>query len=150
MTVSDTRNEADDVSGQELARLVSSVGTVSLRLIVKDDLDALRKTLSDLIQRDDIDLILTTGGTGLGPRDNVPEATRSIIDREAPGIAEATRRETFSKTPMSMLSRGVAGTKNGKLIINLPGSPKGVTECFEILRPVLAHAIDQVRGETRH
>jgi molybdenum cofactor synthesis domain-containing protein len=95
-------------------------------------------------------MILTTGGTGLAPRDNTPEATRGVIDREAPGIAEALRRETACRTPMAMLSRAIAGTRNGTLIINLPGSPKGVEECFEVLRPILAHALEQLAGNTKH
>jgi len=119
-------------------------------MIVTDDLLPLRELLYALTEREDINLILTTGGTGLGPRDNTPEATRAVIDREAPGIAEAMRRETASKTWMSMLSRGIVGTRNSTLIINLPGSPKGVEECFEVIRPVLQHAIDQITGKTGH
>ena len=94
--------------------------------------------------------ILTTGGTGLGPRDNTPEATRAVIEREAPGLAEAMRRETYAKTPLAMLSRGICGIRGDTLIINLPGSPKGVEECFGIVRPVLQHAIDLLSGDTQH
>jgi len=124
VTISDTRNLEDDLSGGKLAELVTSVGDAIERIVVTDDLVHLRQTLFTLSEREDINLILTTGGTGLSPRDNTPEATRSVIDREAPGIAEAMRRETAAKTPMAMLSRGVAGTRNGTLIINLPGSPQ--------------------------
>ena len=150
ITVSDTRKSATDLSGDKLAELVAPIGDVVERLIVTDDLIALREMLYALTEREDINLILTTGGTGLGPRDNTPEATRGVIDREAPGIAEAMRRETAGKTPMAMLSRGIAGTRNNTLIINLPGSPKGVEECFEVIRPVLGHAVDQVAGDTGH
>jgi molybdopterin adenylyltransferase len=150
VTISDTRNLEDDLSGDKLMELLASVGEAAERLIVTDDLVSLRETLSTLTAREDINLILTTGGTGLGPRDNTPEATRGVIDREVPGIAEAMRRETAVKTPMAMLSRGVAGTRNNTLIINLPGSPKGVEECFKVIRPVLQHAVDQVSGDTSH
>jgi len=150
VTISDTRNLEDDLSGGKLAELVTSVGDAIERIVVTDDLVHLRQTLFTLSEREDINLILTTGGTGLSPRDNTPEATRSVIDREAPGIAEAMRRETAGKTPMAMLSRGIAGMRNNTLIINLPGSPKGVVECFEVIRPVLQHAVDQVAGYTEH
>lgn len=151
LSISDTRSLEDDVSGEALAELLGSYGAeVVGREVVSDDLDDIRNTLHVLTERDDINLILTTGGTGFAPRDNTPEATRSVIDREAPGIVEAMRRETFSKTPMAMLSRGIAGIRNGTLIINLPGSPKGVTECFEVIRPVLQHAIDLIAGKTGH
>ena len=150
VTVSDTHKLGNDVSGDKLAELVASIGEVAQRLIVTDDLVHLRETLYSLTEREDINLILTTGGTGVGPRDNTPEATNGVIDREAPGIAEAMRRETAAKTPMAILSRGIAGTRNNTLIINLPGSSKGVEECFEVIRPVLQHGIDQVAGDTTH
>jgi molybdopterin biosynthesis enzyme MoaB len=86
----------------------------------------------------------------LSPRDNTPEATLAVIDREVPGICEAMRRETAAKTPMAMLSRGIAGIANGTLIINFPGSPKAVSECFDVISPVLQHAIDLVDGRTSH
>ena len=151
LTASDSRTEADDVSGDELVRLLTEAGAeIVERGIVSDDLSILREALYTLTERPDINLILTTGGTGFAPRDNTPEATRAVIDREAPGIAEAMRRETASKTPMAVLSRGIAGIRNRTLIVNLPGAPKGVTECFEVIRPVLHHAIDQICGDTLH
>ncbi|HVF30531.1 MAG TPA: MogA/MoaB family molybdenum cofactor biosynthesis protein, partial [Pyrinomonadaceae bacterium] len=106
--------------------------------------------LHALMLRDDVNLILTTGGTGFAPRDNMPEATRAVIDREAPGIAESLRRETAANTPMAMLSRGIAGTRGQTLIINFPGSPKAVAECFAVIRPVLQHCIDLIGGRTKH
>jgi molybdopterin adenylyltransferase len=151
LTASDTRTSEDDVSGDEIVRLLEAAGVEILeRGIVSDDLRIVREALYTLTERPEINLILTTGGTGFSSRDNMPEATRSVIDREAPGIAEAMRRETASKTPMAMLSRGMAGIRNRALIINFPGSPKGVMECFEVIRPVLQHAIDQICGDTAH
>ncbi|HLA95134.1 MAG TPA: MogA/MoaB family molybdenum cofactor biosynthesis protein [Pyrinomonadaceae bacterium] len=151
LTVSDSRKTDDDVSGRLLADLLRTANAEIIEsVIVSDDLDEIRQTLYTLTERPDVNLIITTGGTGFGPRDNTPEATRSVIDREAPGIAEAMRRETASKTPMAMLSRGVAGIRNGTLIINLPGSPKGVEECFAVVRPILNHAVDLISGHTSH
>ncbi|MBK8466966.1 MAG: MogA/MoaB family molybdenum cofactor biosynthesis protein [Chloracidobacterium sp.] len=151
ITVSDTRSTDNDLSGKRLAGLLSSIDAeIVEKIIVSDDLEHLRNTLHTLTEREDIDLILTTGGTGFGPRDNTPEATRAVIEREAPGLAEAMRRETAAKTPMAMLSRGICGIRGTTLIVNLPGSPKGVEECFEVIRPVLKHAIDQILGNTKH
>lgn len=151
LTASDTRTVDEDVSGVELVTLLLEFGArVVERAIVPDDLDGITELLRKLAARSDINLIITTGGTGLSARDNTPEATRSVIDREIPGIGEAMRRETASKTPMSMLSRGIAGVVNGTLIINLPGSPKAVRECFEVIRPIIQHAIDQIAGQGGH
>lgn len=151
VTISDTRRLETDESGDTLAELLLSVGAEIVgKLIVSDDLDDIRNTLHVLTEREEVNLVLTTGGTGFAPRDNTPEATRAVIDRQAPGIAEAMRRETSSKTPMAMLSRGIAGIRNGTLIINLPGSPKAVAECFEIIRPVLHHAVGLIAGESSH
>jgi molybdopterin adenylyltransferase len=151
VTVSDTRDLENDVSGNTLVDLVMSMhGEIIVRRTMTDDLVHIRDLLHRLAEREDINLILTTGGTGFSPRDNTPEATRAVIDREAPGIAEAMRAGTAAKTPMAMLSRGIAGIKDRTLIINLPGSPKAVMECFEVIRPVLGHAIEQISGSTRH
>ena len=97
-----------------------------------------------------MNLIVTTGGTGFGPRDNTPEATQAVIEKETPGLAEAMRRETYSKTPLAMLSRGICGIRGSTLIVNLPGSPKGVEECFAVIHPVLSHAIALLAGQTEH
>ncbi|MBS1793791.1 MAG: MogA/MoaB family molybdenum cofactor biosynthesis protein [Acidobacteria bacterium] len=151
VTVSDTRRADDDLSGRTLAELLEQFGAEIVdRLIVSDDFDDLRQTLYVLTERPDVELIVTTGGTGFAARDNTPEATRAVIEKEAPGLAEAMRRETSRITPLAMLSRGVCGIRNGTLIVNLPGSPKGVRECFEVVRPVLDHAVKLLRGDTRH
>jgi molybdopterin adenylyltransferase len=151
VTVSDTRTLENDLSGDRLAELLLSSGAeVVGKIIVSDNLDDLRNTFHALTERDDVNLIVTTGGTGFGPRDNTPEATRAVIEREAPGLAEAMRRETYSKTPLAMLSRGICGIRGETLIVNLPGSPKGVEECFAVIRPVLSHAIALLAGQTEH
>jgi molybdenum cofactor synthesis domain-containing protein len=151
ITASDSRRPDNDVSGTTLVGLLIAMGAeVVTRRIVTDDLETIKETLLEMSVRDDINLVLTTGGTGFAPRDNTPEATLAVIEREAPGIAEAIRRETAKATPMAMLSRGVAGIRGNTLIINFPGSPKAVSECFEVIRPILAHAIDLVSGETKH
>ena len=151
LTVSDTRRPDNDRSGERLAELLLGAGAeIVERIFVTDDLEHLRNTIYSLAEREDINLIVTTGGTGFGPRDNTPEATRAVIEREAPGMAEAMRRETTVKTPMAMLSRGICGIRGNTLIINLPGSPKGVEECFEVIRPVLGHAVGLILGKASH
>src|SRR5687768_4994497 len=125
VTVSDTRLPDNDHSGDELAKLLTSAGiAVGVRRTSTDDIHAIRTVLLSIADRGDIDLILTTGGTGFAPRDNTPEATLAVIEREAPGIAEAIRRQTSVKTPLAILSRGICGIRGETLIINLPGSPK--------------------------
>ena len=151
LTISDTRAEDDDASGDLLVGLLSEFGaTVMGKAIVSDDTAVIQEKLRELSEGDEIDLIVTTGGTGLGPRDNTPEATLAVIEREAPGIPEAMRRESAKHTPMAMLSRGVCGIRGKTLIINFPGSPKGVNECFEVVRPVLRHAVQLISGDTNH
>jgi len=151
ITVSDTRSIENDISGNKLVELLSNFGAnIAIRRTITDDLFHLRETLHSLTEREDINLIITTGGTGFSPRDNTPEATQGVIEREAPGMAEAMRRESAAKHPMAMLSRGVCGIRGNTLIINLPGSPSGVEECFEVIRPVLKHAINLLSGETLH
>lgn len=151
VTVSDSRHEDDDVSGKTLLGLLLSIGAeVQEKIIVSDDFGDLRQTLYTLTEREDVNLIITTGGTGFSERDNTPEATRAIIEKEANGIAEAMRFETMKNTPFAMLSRGVCGIRNQTLIINLPGSPKGVKECFEVIKPILQHAVNLLGGKTKH
>ena len=153
VTASDacSRGERADDSGAALVELLQASGAeVVERRILSDDREPLVQTLEAFLQRDDINLILTTGGTGLGPRDNTPEATLHVIEHEVPGIAEAIRAESLKITRMAMISRGVAGVASGTLIVNLPGSPKAVRESFAVIKPVLAHAVDLLAGQTRH
>jgi molybdenum cofactor synthesis domain-containing protein len=149
LTVSDrsARGEREDVSGPVLAGLLREAGAnVVAQEIVSDELEPLAAKLRELADRVYVNLVVTTGGTGLGPRDHTPEATRAVVEREVPGLAEAMRAETLKQTPTAMLSRGVCGVRAGALLVNLPGSPKGVRECFNVIRPVLAHAVAQLAG----
>jgi molybdenum cofactor synthesis domain-containing protein len=153
ITASDacSRGERPDDSGAALVELLEGSGAEVVETrILSDDLEPLVQTLETIARRDDVNLIVTTGGTGLGPRDNTPEATLQVIEREVPGIAEAIRAESLKVTKMAMISRGLAGVASGTLIINLPGSPKAVRESFAVIKPVLAHAVDLIAGWTRH
>ena len=153
LTVSDrcSRGEQEDVSGATLVELLKEMGaSVVAREIVADDPEPLREKLRGFADRADVNLIVTTGGTGFSPRDNTPEATRAVIEREAPGLAEAMRMESLKQTPMAMISRGVCGIRSNALIVNLPGSPAGVRECFAIIETVLPHAIALLAGKSNH
>ena len=149
ITVSDasSRGERKDESGEVLAELLRGMGAeVVATKILSDDLQPLTNALREFADWRHVNLIITTGGTGLGPRDNTPEATVAVIEKQVPGLAEAMRIETLGLTPMAMLSRGVCGVRSGTLIINLPGSPKGVRESFAVIAPVLNHAIALIAG----
>ena len=153
ITASDAcaRGEREDKSGEFLAQLLTELGAhIVAKEIMSDDLEPLSDKLREYADRPDVNLILTTGGTGFAIRDHTPEATRRILEREAPGLSEAMRIETLKNTPMAMISRGVSGIRSSTLIINLPGSPKAVRESFEVIRPVLNHVIDLLAGDTRH
>jgi molybdopterin adenylyltransferase len=153
LTVSDACSvgEREDLSGTALVQLLTGLGAeIVAREVVNDDLEPLALRLRKFADRDDVNLIVTTGGTGFGPRDNTPEATRQIIEREAPGLAEAMRSEGLKHTPMAMISRGVCGVRSSALIVNLPGSPKGVRESFAVIEPVLDHVVALMAGQTGH
>ena len=149
ITVSDacSRGEREDASGEALVGLLKGIGAeIVEKKIISDDLEPLTELLRTSADRDDVNLVITTGGTGFAPRDNTPEATLAVIQREAPGLAEAMRMQTLRQTPMAMISRGVCGIRAGTLVVNLPGSPKAVRESFAVIQPVLSHAVSLLAG----
>ena len=152
MTISTrvSRREADDESGPLLAHLAEEAGAdVQAMEVVPDDFALIEDRLHHYVD-EGMALIFTTGGTGLTPDDVTPEATRAVIDRDAPGFAEAMRAEALRRTPMGVLSRGVSGIAHRTLIVNFPGSPKAVGELFPIVAPTLRHAVDTLQGNSRH
>jgi molybdenum cofactor synthesis domain-containing protein len=151
LTVSDgvVGGTREDTSGDLLAGLLEADGYEVERMVVADEADRIATAIRELGGR--VALVLTTGGTGVAPRDVTPEATRSVLDREAPGIAEAIRADSIAKTPHALLSRGVAGLHGRTLVVNLPGSPGGCRDGFAVLRPALSHALELVAGaDTAH
>jgi molybdenum cofactor synthesis domain-containing protein len=152
LTLSDrsSRGEREDSSGPALARLIQAQGWfIAKQSILPDDKSAIRQVLIEWAGGGEMDVILTTGGTGFSSRDVTPEATRAVIEREAPGLAEAMRAASLKITPHAMLSRVVTGIRKKTLIINLPGSPKGAVENLQVILPVLPHAIQLLRGDPK-
>lgn len=138
----------EDLSGEELERLLKASGfTVIKKIIVPDEKEVISNTLIELSDNYHAELILTTGGTGFSPRDITPEATKAVIDREVPGIPEAMRQKSLEITNRAMLSRAAAGIRKKTLIINMPGSPKAVKECFDVIIPILPHALEILSGK---
>jgi molybdopterin adenylyltransferase len=151
LTVSDrvSRREAADASGDALAELLAADGYDITRRVVPDEADEIAAAIEELAR--EAALVLTTGGTGIAPRDVTPEATRTVLEREAPGIAEALRANSIAKTPHGLLSRGAAGVIGSTLVVNLPGSTGGCRDGYAVLRPALGHALSLLRDEpTRH
>ncbi|MEZ4600426.1 MAG: MogA/MoaB family molybdenum cofactor biosynthesis protein [Syntrophotaleaceae bacterium] len=149
LTLSDkgARGEREDISGQVLREMVAGLGEVTHYQVIPDDVETIVETLVKWVDEEHLDLILTTGGTGLSPRDVTPTATRRVIDWDIPGIAEAMRSASLEKTPHAMLSRALAGVRNRAMIINLPGSPKGVRENLEVVLPALGHGLKKLKGD---
>jgi molybdenum cofactor synthesis domain-containing protein len=150
LTLSDrsSRGERADASGPALANLIEAEGwSIVNQSLLPDDESSIRQMLISWADSGEMDVILTTGGTGFSPRDVTPEATRAVIDREAPGLAEAMRAASLKVTPHAMLSRIVAGIRKKTLIVNLPGSPKGAVENLQVITPVLPHAVQLLRED---
>jgi molybdenum cofactor synthesis domain-containing protein len=150
ITVSDrgSRGEREDLSGPEIVRLLEKVDArVVYTVVIPDETDRITATLIECTDAMKCDLILTTGGTGVSPRDVTPDATRLVIEKEIPGMAEAMRREGAAKTPHAMLSRAIVGIRKQALIVNLPGSPKGARENLAIILPAHRHAIEKIQGD---
>jgi molybdenum cofactor synthesis domain-containing protein len=147
LTVSDgvRAGEREDTSGDTLEELLAGEGFEVVRRTVPDEVGSISVAIAELA--DEALLVLTTGGTGFAPRDVTPEATRAVIDREAPGVAEAIRADALARTPHALLSRSVAGLRGATLVVNLPGSPGGCRDGFEVLRPALRHGLELASGE---
>ncbi len=147
LTVSDGVHHGvrDDRSGDLLAELLQGEGFDVVRRVVPDEADEIAPALVELAAAARV--VLTTGGTGFAPRDVTPEATRTVLDRDAPGIAEAIRADALARTPHALLSRGAAGLRGGSLIVNLPGSPGGCRDGFAVLQPALAHGLELAAGD---
>lgn len=148
-TLSDkgSKGEREDKSGPVIAEMLKGLGEVKHYDILPDERDLIKERLLEYVNK--VDLIITTGGTGLSPRDVTPEATLDVIEREIPGIAEAMRIEGLKKTNRAMLSRAVAGVRGQTLIINLPGSPTAVKENLEVILDVIPHAVEKIKGDTK-
>jgi molybdopterin adenylyltransferase len=150
ITISDkaSQGQRDDRGGPVIREMMEASGaTIAEYLIVPDEQDQIAAALRRLVDERDLDLVVTTGGTGLAPRDVTPQATLDVVDYQVPGLAEAMRAASLAKTPAAMLSRAIAGVRRRTLIVNLPGSPKGVQECLDVILPAVPHAIATVRAE---
>ncbi|MYB48198.1 MAG: MogA/MoaB family molybdenum cofactor biosynthesis protein [Dehalococcoidia bacterium] len=145
------KGEREDTSGDAVVEMMTAAGFKLIhRDIVPDEADRIAERLTAWSDGGDVDVIVTTGGTGLGPRDVTPQATASVVEFQVPGIAEAMRTETTRITPMAMLSRSVVGVRNGCLIVNLPGSPKGVRETLDVALKALTHGLEMLQGWRGH
>lgn len=149
ITISDkgSKGERVDTSGPGLAEMLKRSYDVSGVVIVPDEEDLIADTIKSQIDEKGVDLVVTTGGTGVGPRDVTPEATRAVIDKEAPGFSEVMRMESFRITPHSLISRAVCGTRGTSIIVNLPGSPRAAAECLSFIEGALPHALEKVKGD---
>ena len=149
VSTSGYHGQREDTSGQAIREILAPPDyDVTRYEVVPDDRDMIAERLVQWAEASDVDLVVTTGGTGLGPHDITPEACLSVFDREVPGLAETMRAQTLQFTPMAMLSRSVAGIRGSTLIISLPGSPRGVRECLDVVTPVLGHALELLNRES--
>ena len=137
----------EDKSGPLIRQMIKRLGEVVKYEIVPDEKTSISRAIKEAVDQLKADIVLTTGGTGLSSRDVTPEATREVVEKEIPGFAELMRQKSFEITPMAILSRAIAGIRGKSLIINLPGSPKAVNECLDILLPLVPHALDMIRGK---
>ncbi|PKN70191.1 MAG: molybdenum cofactor biosynthesis protein [Deltaproteobacteria bacterium HGW-Deltaproteobacteria-10] len=152
ITVSDkgSQGKRQDLSGPAITEMLAGAAIeVKHTLIIPDEVDQIKKAIIQFADVEKMDLILTTGGTGVSPRDLTPDATLKVLDKEIPGMAEAMRIASMKITPHAMISRAVAGIRGHSLIINLPGSPKGATENLAVILPAIPHAIDKIKGDDR-
>ena len=149
ITVSDSCSEGKrkDTSGLLIRQMVRSLGEIAKYEVIPDEKASISQAIRKAVDELKADLVLTTGGTGLSFRDVTPEATREVIEKEIPGFGEFMRQKSFEVTPRAILSRAIAGVKGKSLIINLPGSPKAVSECLEIILPLVPHALDMIKGK---
>lgn len=152
LTVSDrgSRGEREDISGKVIAEMLAGISIeVAAYDIIPDEEDRIAAKILEFVDTRNLDLVITTGGTGVSPRDVTPDATRRVMDREIPGMAEVMRQESARKTPHAMLSRAVVAIRKQSLIINLPGSPKGARENLQAILPALEHALEKIKGSER-
>ena len=150
ITISDkgSRGEREDKSGPFLADMLKSSYNIADMIIVPDEADQIAGAIRELVDERRIDLIITSGGTGLSNRDVTPEATRMVVEKELPGFAEIMRIESYKITPHGIISRAICGTRKESIILNLPGSPKAATECLTFVMAALPHALDKLKGDT--
>lgn len=149
IVISDSSSKGDRISTTQdlITELLLPLGNVEMILIIPDEKEIIQKTMIDFCDHHHLDLVISTGGTGLSPRDVTPEATREILHKEIPGLGEMMRISTLHFTPLSILSRATGGIRGRSLVVNLPGSPKAVKQCLESILPVIPHAIEVIRGE---
>jgi len=149
VTVSDkgAAGERADASGPRLRAMLGKTYEVAEIVVIPDEIDLIAETIKDQIDRKGIDLVVTTGGTGVGPRDVTPEATRMTIEKDLPGFSEAMRMESYRVTPFALISRAVCGIRRQSIVVNLPGSPKAAAECLSFIEAALPHALEKVKGD---
>jgi len=149
VTISDkgSTGERADTSGPGLRLMLQKVYEVTEVIVIPDEIDRIAEAIRDQVDRIGIDLVVTTGGTGVGPRDVTPEATRTVLEKELPGFSEIMRMESYRVTPFALISRAVCGIRGQSIIVNLPGSPKAAAECLSFIEAALPHALEKVKGD---